>query len=145
MNVLGNHHNLIHRGLRRTEHAPAETAKPLPTLYGLTLVLAGITADDYLQWNRDPDPPTRTELKLISAQAAPLGNRIELELLALGEPPSHRAAAIAAGFPITPEVIGIHRRPVRASTHARRHQITTDAWDPDAGRRALLGEAPRKR
>jgi hypothetical protein len=117
MKVLSSHPRLTDRPPRRTENPHKENGKPQPTRYKLTLVLAGITAADYLQWIRDPDPPARPELKLISAQAAPLGNRIELELLARRDPPPHRATATAVGFPITPEVIGIHRRPHRAATH----------------------------
>jgi hypothetical protein len=112
MNVLTNRHRPTDRRLRRAENLQEENATPQPTLYKLTLVLAGITAEDYLQWIRDPDPPARPELTLISAQAAPPGNCIELELLAVGEPPAHCAAATALGFPTTPEVIGMHRTPL---------------------------------
>lgn len=79
-----------------------------PTLHRLTLVLAGITADDYLQWVRDPDPPVGTEVSLLSAQAAPLGDRIEIELLVHHASLNPQTAAEVAGFPITPEVIEIH-------------------------------------
>jgi hypothetical protein len=118
INVIGSRQNLTQRRLRRNERSRDENADSRPTLYGLTLVLAGITAEDYLQWIRDPEASAGIELTLVSAHAASLGDRIELELLVHGEPPSHRAAATAVGFPITPEVIGIHRTPLPASTQA---------------------------
>jgi hypothetical protein len=39
------------------------------------------------------------------------GERIEIELLAHGQLPALKDAATAVGFPITPEVIGIHITP----------------------------------
>jgi hypothetical protein len=75
------------------------------------LVLAGITAEDYLQWIRDPDPTGRADLTLMSVRALPPGERIELELLAEGQLPALRTAVTAVGFPTTPEVIGIHMIP----------------------------------
>ena len=118
MNVIGSRQNLTQRRLRQAERSRDENANPRPTLYGLTLVLAGITAEDYLQWIRGPEPSAGTKLTLVSAQAGSPGDRIELELLVHGEPPSHRAAATAVGFPITPEVIGMRRTPLPASTQA---------------------------
>ena len=127
MNVI-RRQNLTLRRLRRSERPCDGDASRRPTPFALTLVLAGITAEDYLQWIRDPDPPAGTELTLISVQATPPGDRIELQLLAHGEPPSHRAAAAATGFPITPEVIGIHRTPLPApadaTTRATNHEET---------------------
>jgi hypothetical protein len=73
--------------------------------FTVTLFLDGVTPDDYMQWVRDPEPPNRDDLKLITATATPLGDTIQLELLSTGEPPPAAAAASAVGFPITPEVI----------------------------------------
>jgi hypothetical protein len=43
----------------------------------LTLELDGITASDYLQWCRDPEPPALDRgLRSISIEADPLGDTI---------------------------------------------------------------------
>jgi hypothetical protein len=73
----------------------------------VTLLLDGITADDYLQWVRDPDSPEHDELALIDVGSAAGGDRIRLELLVEDDPPPPSAAAQALGFPITPEVVAI--------------------------------------
>jgi hypothetical protein len=112
MNVLTNRPPPTDPRLGRAGNLPEENETRHPTRYRLTLILAGITAEDYLQWIRDPDPPAGPQVQLVSAQAAPGGNRIELELLAQREPPTHRAAATAVGFPTIPEVIGVHRTPL---------------------------------
>src|SRR5437879_4658839 len=77
-------------------------------LFTVTLFLDGITSDDYMQWIRDPEPPNRDDLKLVTATATALGDTIQLELLSTGEPPPAAVAASAVGFPITPEVIELH-------------------------------------
>jgi hypothetical protein len=72
----------------------------------LTIVLAGITATDYLAWVRDPEPHTlERDLHSVSLQADPLGELIEVLLRWNTEPPAPLAAAPAAGFYLTPEVI----------------------------------------
>jgi hypothetical protein len=85
---------------RRPNHEP----RP-PQAFELTLLLDGITSDDYLQWIRDPEPPSRADLKLTAVSSTPVGNHIRLELLSAGDPPPATTAATAVGFPITPEVI----------------------------------------
>jgi hypothetical protein len=70
----------------------------------VTLFLDGVTPDDYMQWIRDPEPPNRDDLKLITETATVLGGTIQLELLSTGQPRA-AVAASAVGFPITPEVI----------------------------------------
>jgi hypothetical protein len=69
----------------------------------LTIVLAGITAGDYLAWVRDPEPPAlERDLRRIATKADPLGERIDLQLVWDREPPSAEAALRAAGFPLAP-------------------------------------------
>ena len=87
--------------------------------FTVTLFLDGITPDDYMQWIRDPDPPNRDDLKLITATATAPGDTIQLELLSTGDPPPAAVAASAVGFPITPEVIELHSRVIHAQTHRR--------------------------
>jgi hypothetical protein len=82
-------------------------ASSTATLHTLTLVLAGMTSDDYLQWVRDHDPPEHGTLALISVRATPVGDRIQLGLICEGELPVASAAAEAVGFPIVPEVVAI--------------------------------------
>jgi hypothetical protein len=74
----------------------------------LTLVLAGITASDYLTWVHDPEPPALgRDLRSISVHAAALDNRVDVRLTWNRNPPSARAAAAAAGFTLIPEIIDI--------------------------------------
>ena len=71
----------------------------------LTLMLEGITADDYLTWVRDPEPlALGMSLRSVAVSAAPIGDRIEVELCWEDTPPPIRSAAIAAGFPLRAEV-----------------------------------------
>ena len=71
----------------------------------LTLILTGIIAGDYLTWVRDPEPPVLgMSLRSVAVSTQPLGDRLEVELCWDRTPPSIRDAAIAAGFPLTPEV-----------------------------------------
>jgi hypothetical protein len=88
------------------------TAAPPPTTHVQTLLirLDGITAGDYLAWVRDPEPPELDhELQSVSVGAEPLGQLVNIELVWEGQPPTTpSAAAIAAGFELTPEVVEIH-------------------------------------
>jgi hypothetical protein len=78
----------------------------------LTIVLEGITATDYLAWVRDPEPHALgRELHSVSAQADPLGELIEVRLQWNTEPPAPPAAAPAAGFYLTPEVLELRTSP----------------------------------
>ena len=84
----------------------------------LTLVLDGITAADYLCRVRDPEPPALGRgLRQLNVRAEPLGDRIELQLLWEGEPPAPHAAATAAGFPLTQDVVELLRQPLPAWAH----------------------------
>jgi hypothetical protein len=56
----------------------------------LTLILDGITADDYLSWVRDPEPAALGHaLRQLHVRADRLGDRIELQLLWEGEQLPH--------------------------------------------------------
>ena len=91
----------------------------------LTLMLEGITANDYLAWVRDPEPlPLGMSLRSIAVSAAPIGDRIEVELCWEDTPPPIRSAAIAAGFPLTPEVTP------HAAPGAKPGSRTQEGWRP---------------
>jgi hypothetical protein len=78
----------------------------------LTLILDGITAEDYLSRVRDPEPPALgRDLRCLLVRAEPLGDRIDVELIWDREPPAPRAAAVAAGFLLTPEILDVRGRP----------------------------------
>src|ERR1700749_805537 len=95
---------------RALKHQRPSPERRHEQLFTVPLLLDGITPDDYMQWIRDPEPPKRDDLKLITATATALGDTIQMELLSAGEPPPAAAAASAAGFPITPEVIELCSR-----------------------------------
>jgi hypothetical protein len=67
----------------------------------LTLQLDKITAGDYLQWVRDPEPPALdADLLCVSVEADPLGDTVTATLDWIGPaPPAHHAAP-TAGFPL---------------------------------------------
>lgn len=68
----------------------------------LTLKLDGITADDYLSWCRDPEPPALgLALRSIAIEAGPLGDTITAILDWRCSPPSVTGAASAAGLPLS--------------------------------------------
>jgi hypothetical protein len=88
----------------------------------LTLKLDGITADDYLTWCRDPDPPALDfALRTVTIDAKPLGDTITA-ILDWNQPlPTARAAATAAGLPL-PAGGEIFALPAgTGSTEGRRH------------------------
>jgi hypothetical protein len=79
-----------------------------PRTQHLTILLDGITAGDYVTWLRDPEPHALgRELASLSMQAGPLDDHIDVLLVWNNDPPSPRAAATAAGFALTPEVIEV--------------------------------------
>ncbi len=83
------------------------------TLQCLTLTLDGITAGDYLQWVRDPEPPALgLGLSSIEVRGEPLGDTVLAALWWDVPPPAAVDAGPAAGFPLTPEVVAI--RPARS-------------------------------
>ena len=74
----------------------------------LAILLRGITADDYVTWVRDPEPHALgRDLIAITAEAEPLADRIEVQLIWDRMPPDPCTAASAAGFAITPEVVAV--------------------------------------
>ena len=115
----------IARALNQQRPSPERQREQLFTV---TLFLDGITPDDYMQWIRDPEPPNRDDLKLVTATATALGD-IQLELLSTGDPPP-AVAASAVGLPITPEVIELHSRVIDAPTHRRDAAWSTASAQP---------------
>jgi hypothetical protein len=103
----------------------------------LTLTLDGITAEDYLTWVRDPEPPAfGRELRSVTARAEALGDTVEVELEWDGKPPTARAATAAAGLPLTPEVVAVRPSAPASLTRltarrTRRHRQAS----PDTPRR----------
>jgi hypothetical protein len=100
----------------------------LPTTYvqSLLIRLDGITTGDYLMWVRDPEPPALDHgLRSIGIRAEPLEELVSIELVWAGPPPTTHAAAAAAGFALTPEVVAVRSaacnadRDGAASTRAR--------------------------
>jgi hypothetical protein len=75
----------------------------------LLIGLDGITAGDYLTWVRDPEPPALDHrLRSVAIGAEPLGDLVNIELVWAGQPPTAPgAAALAAGFALTPEVVEV--------------------------------------
>ena len=94
------------------------------SLQRLTLILDGITAADYLCWVREPEPAALgRELRQLNVPAEPLGDRIELELLWASEPPTPHAAATAAGFPLTQDVVELLCQLPTAPAHAHEPSV----------------------
>ena len=77
----------------------------------LIIRLDGITAGDYLARVRDPEPAALGHrLQSVAIAAEPLGTLILVELAWASRPPTTaRAAAVAAGFPLTPEVVALNQ------------------------------------
>jgi len=72
------------------------------TIQILTLRLADITAGDYLQWVRDPDPPALSGgLRSVGVQGDPLGDTITAILDWAGPAPPAQLAAPSAGLPLS--------------------------------------------
>ena len=87
----------------------------------LTLELEGVTAGDYLTWVRDPEPQALDrELRSIEVEAEPAGSRITAILEWAGDPPNPKAAASAAGLPVTVDVRAVYANRSVTSQHRRR-------------------------
>jgi hypothetical protein len=85
------------------------TPPSTPHVQSLIIRLNGITAGDYLTWVRDPEPPALDHgLCSVAVSAEPLGDLVHVELIWAGRPPTAPgAAAAAAGFALTPEVVAV--------------------------------------
>jgi hypothetical protein len=84
---------------------PAQQESNEMAFQRLTLMLDGITAGDYLQWVRGPEPPALGQaLQSIDVHEDPLGQIVEALLSWEGSPPSAVEAAPLAGLPLIPEV-----------------------------------------
>jgi hypothetical protein len=74
----------------------------------ITIRLEGITAADYLTWHRDPDPPALDYgLRLVEVEGDPLGEEVRAVAVWDRRAPEARAAAAAAGLPLTGEVVEV--------------------------------------
>ena len=91
--------------------------------------LDGITAVDYLAWIRDPEPPALDHgLQSVAISAEPLGELVDIELVWACQPPTTpSAAAVAAGFPLIPEVVAVHSATRTADRHRATVESRTDA------------------
>ncbi|HUA05824.1 MAG TPA: hypothetical protein VMB27_18080 [Solirubrobacteraceae bacterium] len=100
-------------GLRLSIFRPRPgRASSTARIQSLTITLNGITAGDYLAWVRDPEPPALDyALQSVGTRAEPLGAEIRIDLAWACRPPTTpRAAAVAAGFPLTPEVVAVKQQ-----------------------------------
>ena len=86
----------------------------------LTLKLDGMTAEDYLTWCRDPDPPAlEYALRTIAINAEPLGDTITAILDWNQCPPAPPVAASAAGLGL-PAGVELHALAVADGSDAHR-------------------------
>jgi hypothetical protein len=94
----------------------------MPEIQHITVQLDGITAGDYLAHQLDSDPPLETsQLRSVTLDVPdPLGDSIGAVLRWDGRPPSARAAATAAGFALTGDVVDVRSRVELRCGHARR-------------------------
>jgi hypothetical protein len=84
----------------------------------LTLTLDGITAGDYLQWVRDPEPPALGHaLRSIDVGGDLLGQTVEAVLSWTGPRLPAIEAARVAGLPLTPEVVAVDSAPTIKEIH----------------------------
>ena len=109
---------------------PLPTTQPsTPQVQSLIIRLDGITAGDYLAWVRDPEPPALDYgLCSVAISAEPLGELVHVELIWAGQPPTTpRAAAAAAGFPLTPEVVAVLSATCTAGGQRSVGEVSTDS------------------
>jgi hypothetical protein len=101
---------------------PPQTTARSPTTHVQSLIiqLDGITAADYLSWVRDPEPPALDHgLRSVAICAELLEALVNIELVWAGRPPTTpRAAAVAAGFALIPEVVAVLAGPAPADRHS---------------------------
>ena len=94
----------------------------MPEIQHITVQLDGITAADYVAHQLDPDPPLEaSRLRSVALDVPdPLGDSIAAVLRWDGRPPAARAAATAAGFALTADVIDVRSRVELRCGHQRR-------------------------
>jgi hypothetical protein len=88
-----------------------------------------MTADDYLSWVYDPEPPALgNRLRSVTACPTPCGQRIDAAPVWERDPSDPRAAAIAAGFTLTPEVVELRvRKATEIDANGKSHATTQRA------------------
>jgi hypothetical protein len=117
---------------------PARQERTDAALQRLTLMLEGITAGDYLQWMRDPEPPALGQaLQSIDVQGDPLGQIVEARMSWEGSPPSALEAARLAGLPLIPEVTEVD-----SEVHV---PVPATPWPQEAARRIRRVSEPTAR
>ena len=133
---------------RVTPRLPTARRSP-PHVQSLIIRLDGITAGDYLAWVRDPEPPALDHgLRSVAISAEPLGELVHVELIWAGRPPTTPgAAAAAAGFALTPEVVAVLSATCTAGGHRSIGEVTTDSgsFSEPFPHRAAVGYASRTR
>jgi hypothetical protein len=108
-----------------SKHAARTGRSPAPAhrIQSLVILLAGITADDYLAWVRDPEPSALgDDLTSITTDAEPLRALVTVELIWNGQPlTTPSVATVIAGFPMTPEVAAVFSTHIAQSPSSERH------------------------
>jgi hypothetical protein len=89
----------------------------------ITLDLDGITAEDYLAYFADADPPLEaSRLVSVAAEPRPQSEMVVAVLRWDGTPPPARVAASAAGFQLTQDVVDVRGRVEVRRQQSRRRQ-----------------------
>jgi hypothetical protein len=86
--------------------------------------------------------------RTMSRSAEPLGELVNIELIWAGQPPTTpSAAAVAAGFALTPEVVAVLSATCTADGHRSTVEARTDpgSFAEPFSRRAAVGYASRTR
>jgi hypothetical protein len=116
------------------------------TLQRLTLTLDGITAGDYLQWVREPEPPAlAVALRSIDVSADPLGDTIEAVLSWDVPPPRANEAAQVAGFPLTSEIVAIRSTTAKERNSSNPRTASFTSLPTSARRSGSSGTPARSR
>jgi hypothetical protein len=125
------------------------TPRSTPHVQSLIIRLDGITAGDYLAWVRDPEPPALDHrLRSVAISAEPLGELVHVQLIWAGRSPTTPgAAAAAAGFALTPEVVAVLSATCTAGGHRSIGEVSTDSgsFSEPFSHRAAVGYASRTR
>ena len=129
---------------------PLPTTPPsTPHVQSLIIRLDGITAGDYLGWVRDPEPSALDYgLRSVAISADPLGELVHVELIWASRPPTTpSAAAAAAGFALTPEVVAVLTASCSAGGHRSIGEVSaaSGSFSEPFSHRAAVGYASRTR